>query len=317
MRPPFRRAAPAGLLAVFLAVCLAVAAPAAAQQARVQGVVKDAGGAPLEGVKVTITTPSNARLKLEVSTNKDGKWGEILSTAVPPYTYCFEKAGYVTVQETKKVGVGAVENFSTVLYTEEQAVVSRRVEVRKDPFVEAYNEAVEKFEAKDYPAALAKAEEATKLGPDKANAWALAAKMAAAAKEWKLAVADAEKALALDPEATDLYGLLAQGYRETGDKAKAAEYAKKFAAANPDNPDILYNQAVDLYNKGDFKGAEPMLVKVLEIRPDFARAHFLLGMTCVNLNQIPEMKVHLTEYLKLEPKGSDAAVAKEMLDAFK
>jgi Flp pilus assembly protein TadD len=141
--------------------------------------------------------------------------------------------------------------------------------------------------------------------------------MAAAAKEWDKAIADAEKALALDPEATDLYGLLAEGYRTKGDKAKTAEYEKKFAAANPDNPDILYNQAVDLYNKGDFRGAEPVLRKVLEVRPDSAKAHFLLGMACVNLNKIPEMKTHLTEYLKLDPKGADAAVAKEMLDAFK
>ncbi len=313
MQARCRRAAPAG----FLAVLLAVAAPAAAQQARVQGVVRDARGVPLEGVKVTITTPTNARLRIEVTTNKDGKWRAILSTAVPPYTYRFEKAGYVTVQETKKVGVGAVENFSTVLHTEEQAIASKKVEAPKDPFVEAYNEAVERFEAKDYPAALARAEEATRLGPDQANAWALAAKMAAAAKEWKVAVADAEKALALDPEATDLYGLLAQGYRETGDKTKAAEYARKFTEANPDNPDVLYNQAVELYNKGDFKGAEPILRKVLELRPDSARGHFLLGMTCVNLNKIPEMKMHLTEYLRLDPKGADAGVAKEMLEAFK
>ena len=71
-------------------------------------------------------------------------------------------------------------------------------------------------------------------------------------------------------------------YRAKGDKAKLAEYEKKFAAANPDNPDILYNQAVDLYNKNDFKGAEPILRKVVEIKPDFAKAQFLLGMTCVN-----------------------------------
>jgi tetratricopeptide (TPR) repeat protein len=314
MRTRFARAAPAGLLAALLVP--AVPAPAQ-EQARVQGVVNGAAGAPLEGVKVTITTPSNARLKLEVTTNRDGKWGTILGTAVPPYTYRFEKAGYVSSQVTRKVGVGSVENFSTVLYTPEQAISAGKAEVRKDPFVETYNEAVEKFEAKDYRAALAKAEEATKLGPDKPNAWALAAKMAAAAKEWNVAVADAERALALDPEATELYGLLAQGYRETGDTAKAAAYAKKFAEANPDNPDILYNQAVELYNKGDFKGAEPLLRKVLEARPDSPKAHFLLGMTCVNLNKIPEMKTHLSEYLRLDPKGADAAVAKEMLDAFK
>ena len=106
-------------------------------------------------------------------------------------------------------------------------------------------------------------------------------------------------------------------YRAKGDKAKLAEYEKKFAAANPDNPDILYNQAVDLYNKNDFKGAEPILRKVVEIKPDFAKAQFLLGMTCVNTNKIADMKKHLAEYIKLDPKGADVSTAKEMLDAFK
>jgi tetratricopeptide (TPR) repeat protein len=313
MKIGFCRASSAGVLAVFLAA----AVPAAAQQARVQGVVRDAAGAPLEGAKVTITTPSNTRFKLQVTTNKDGKWGTILGNAVPPYTYLFEKAGYLPWQETRKVGIGSVESFSTVLYTQQQAVATGKVEVKKDPFVETYNEAVERYGARDYPAALAKAEEATKLGPDKANAWALAAKMAAAANEWNKAVDYAQKAVALDPEATDLYGILAQGYRAIGESAKAAEYEKKFAAANPDNPDILYNQAVALYNTGDFKGAEPVLRRVLEVRPESAKAHFLLGMTCVNLNKIPDMKTHLQEYLRLDPKGADAAVAKEMLDAFK
>jgi hypothetical protein len=40
-------------------------------------------------------------------------------------------------------------------------------------------------------------------------------------------------------------------------------------------------------------------------------------MSCVNLNKIPDMKKHLSEYLKLDPKGADAGTAKEMLDAFK
>ena len=303
--------------AFLVAAALVFAGGASAQQARVQGIVKDAKGVPLEGVRITITTTALTRFKLELVTDKNGKWGSILGNAVPPYTYKFEKQGHVTWEMTKKVGVGSTEEFSTVLYTAEQAVATGKAEIRKDPYVEAFNGAVEKFHAEELPGALALAEEATKLGPEKAGGWALAAKIARLSKEWDKAIAYGEKALSLDPEQTDLDGLLVEAYRTKGDKAKAAEYEKKYAAANPDNPDILYNQAVDLYNKNDFKGAEPILRKVLEVKPDYARAHFLLGMTCVNLNKIPDMKQHLTEYLRLDPKGSDAAVAKEMLDAFK
>jgi len=303
--------------ALLVAAALSLAGAAAAQQARIQGVVTDGKGGPVEGVKVTITTASNARFKLELTTDARGKWGTILNNAVPPYIYKFEKTGFLPHQLTKKIGIGSVETLDIVLYTPEQAVASGKAEIKKDPFVETYNDAVEKFQAGRYAEALAKAEEATRLGPDKPNAWALAAKLASPLKDWDKVVTYAEKALALDPEAADLYPLLVQSYRAKGDKAKVGEYEKKFAAANPDNPDILYNQAVELYNKNDFKGAAPILVKVIEERPDYAKAHFLLGMSYVNLNRIPEMKKHLQEYLKLEPKGADAAVAKEMLDAYK
>ncbi|HQR46194.1 MAG TPA: tetratricopeptide repeat protein [Thermoanaerobaculia bacterium] len=304
--------------ALLVAAALSLAGSAAAQaQARIQGVITDGKGAPVEGVKITVTTTSNARFKLELTSDAKGKWGTILNNAVPPYTYKFEKAGFLPQQLTKKIGINSVEAMDIVLLTAEQAVASGKAEIKKDPFVEAYNEAVEKYQAGQNAEALAKAEEATTLGPDKANAWGLAAKMAASVKAWDKVVSYSEKALELDPEATELYPLLVEAYRQKGDKAKVAEYEKKFAAANPDNPDILYNQAVDLYNKSDFKGAAPILLKVIEAKPDYAKAHFLLGMSYVNLNKIPDMKKHLQEYLKLDPKGADAAVAKEMLDAFK
>jgi hypothetical protein len=40
-------------------------------------------------------------------------------------------------------------------------------------------------------------------------------------------------------------------------------------------------------------------------------------MSYVNLNKIPDMRKHLSEYLKLDPKGEDAGTEIEMLDAFK
>jgi tetratricopeptide (TPR) repeat protein len=315
MRHRFLPAASALLFASSL--ILSGTATAQGAQARIQGTVKDGKGEPIEGVKVTITTLANTRFKDEKTTDKNGKWATILANAVPRYIYKFEKTGYVAFQEEKKIPIGSVETYDITLLTQDQAVAAGKVEIKKDPFVETFNDAVDKFQKGDVAGALAQSEEAMKLGPDKAAAWILATKMASAAKEKEKVITYGEKALALDPEATDLYGLLMEAYRGKGDKAKAAEYEKKFALANPDNPDLLYNQAVDLYNKNDFSGAEPILRKVLELKPDYAKAHYLLGMTCVNTNKIPDMKKHLAEYLKLDPKGADAATAREMLDAFK
>jgi tetratricopeptide (TPR) repeat protein len=303
--------------ALAAALLVLPAAVFAGTQARIQGTVTDAQGNPVPDVKIVITTRELTRFKEELATDKKGHWATILGDATKKYIYHFEKDGYIPYEEEKKIGIGSNETWDTKLLTKEQAIQTGAVEVKVDPFVAAYNGAVELFRADDLPGALAKAQEAIQIAPEKANGYDLAAKIAHKARDWDKVIEFGEKALSIEPDDVELYPALMDAYRAKGDKAKLAAYEKKFAAANPDNPDILYNQAVELYNKNDFKGAEPILRKVVEIKPDFAKAQFLLGMTCVNTNKIPDMKLHLNEYIRLDPKGADVATAKEMLDAFK
>lgn len=306
------------VLALALSLLLVPAAALlAGQQGRIIGTVRDGKGQPLEGVKITVTTAKITNFRIELTTDADGRWGTILNDATVPYRYKFEKSGYIPMEQDKKVPIGQTETFDVQLLTQEQAVEKGLVKQVVDPFTAAFNEAVDKFKAEDKDGAMAKAEEAIQLGPDKAIAFDLAAKVAASRKDWAKTVEYGEKALGMEPDNPSLLGILAQAYRALGNKEKTVEYEKRFSAANPDQPEVLYNQAVELYNKGDFKGAEPILRKTLEVKPDYAEAHFLLGMACVNLNKIPDMKKHLNEYLKLAPQGKDAGTAKEMLDAFK
>lgn len=300
------------------AAALALALPVwAGAQARITGEVTDGKGVPLEGVKVLITTPAITNFKLEFTTDKAGKWATILNDSTIKYHYRFEKQGYITVEQDKKVAIGTTEQLDIKLLNQEQAREQGLVKEVVDPFTNAYNTAVDKYQAGDLDGAMTAVEEAIKIGPTKANGYDLGAKIALKKKDWDKVLEYGEKAISLDEDNTAMLGILLEAARGKGDKVKTAEYDKKFSAANPDQPEIVYNKAVELYNKGDFKGAEPLLKKAVDAKPDFAAAHFLLGMCSVNLNKIPEMKKQLNEYLKLDPKGKDAGTAKEMLDAFK
>jgi tetratricopeptide (TPR) repeat protein len=304
-------------LGAALVLLLSAGGAAAQSQARIVGKVTDGKGAPLADVKITVTTKAIGNFKLELKTDAEGKWRTILNDSTMTYHYKFEKQGYLGIEQDKKVPIGGVESLDVQLFTQDQAIEKGVVKVVVDPFVAAYNGAVEAYQANDLDGAWAKAQEAVKAGPEKAAGYDLAAKVAVARKDWDNVIAMGEKSIALEPDNPPLTGSLMEAYRAKGDKAKAAEYEKKYIAANPDQPDVIYNQAVDLYNKGKFKEAEPLLLKVTEAKPDHAKAQYLLGMCSVNLNKIPQMKKAFAEYLKLEPKGADAATAKEMLDAFK
>ncbi len=305
----------AALIAILFAVSgLALAGP----QARIVGKVTDGEGKPLEGVTVTITTPKLGKFKVVLTSDKDGKWGTILNDSTMPYDYLFEKKGYLSVNRTNfKVAIASTGELDMQLFTADQAIAKGVVKSEVDPYTEAFNGAVDKFQAGDFDAALVNARKAIELGADKAGSWDLATKVALAKKDWDLVIEYGEKALSLEAENSSLYGPLMEAYKQKGNAAKSKEYEKKFVAANPDKPEILYNQAVELYNKNDFKGAEPLLRKIVEANPDYANAHFLLGMSCVNLNKIPDMTKHLKEYLRLDPNGKEAATAKEMIEAFK
>jgi tetratricopeptide (TPR) repeat protein len=304
-------------LGVALALLLSAGNAVAQSQARIMGKVTDGKGAPLADVKITVTTKALGNFKLELKSDADGKWRTILNDSTVVYHYKFEKQGYMGVEQDKKVPIGGAENLDVQLLTQDQAIEKGVVKVVVDPFVAAYNGAVEAYQANDLDGAWAKSQEAVRAGPEKASGYDLAAKVAIARKDWENVIAMGEKSISLEPDNPPLMGSLMEAYRAKGDKAKAAEYEKKYIAANPDQPDVIYNQAVELYNKGNFKEAEPRLLKVVEAKPDHAKAQYLLGMCSVNLNKIPQMKKAFAEYLKLDPKGADAATAKEMLDAFK
>jgi tetratricopeptide (TPR) repeat protein len=311
------------LMSPLAALLAAIAFPlAAGQQGRVLGRVTDPAGKPIEGVKVTITSSAITTFKAEIVTNKDGKFEKLFLDAVPKYHYKFEKAGYATYEDDFKVPAGDMSAAYEVKLPPAGAApvaapVAASVPAKADPFVLAYNDAVDRYQAGDMDGAMAKVAEATKAGPDKANGFDLGAKIAYKKKDWDKTIEYGEAALKLDADNPPVVGMLADAYKAKGDKAKAKEYEQKYMAANADDPNVMLNQAIEQYNKGNFKGAEPLLKKVIEVQPANAKAHYLLGMADASLGKTAEMKTHLGEYLKLEPQGKDAATAKEMLDAFR
>ena len=96
-----------------LALLLAAGAALGGQQARITGKATDGKGVPLADVKITITTKALTNFKVELKTDKDGKWGTILNDSTITYHYKFEKQGYIGVEQDKKVPIGESGDRST------------------------------------------------------------------------------------------------------------------------------------------------------------------------------------------------------------
>jgi len=100
---------------------------------------------------------------------------------------------------------------------------------------------------------------------------------------------------------------------------------EKAAATDPTNAGKYYfNVGAILTNSGDNDGAIDAFRKATEVQPDYAGAHYQLGMALVGKATFsPEGAMIPVEgtleafqrYLELQPTGADAETAKAMVDS--
>jgi predicted Zn-dependent protease len=132
-------------------------------------------------------------------------------------------------------------------------------------------------------------------------------------KNWDKAIEHANKSLAVDDDDPDMYGVLYEAYTGKGDKEKAAAAKAKM----PANAAALYNDAVKLLNANKDAEAEKILRQVISVDEKFALAYFHLGMISVRAGKNADAKANFQKYLELDPSGSEAATAKEMMKYIK
>jgi len=294
----------------------------AGAQARLKGKVTDASGNPVEGATITVTTPNLRLFKVTLKSDKKGDYGTILNDATIPYHLKFEKDGFVPMEVDKKVPVGDVGVVDAKLQSTTQAAAhaAAAAPAALSPIDQAalkFNEGVDLLNAGNKPGAEAKFLEAVGKNPDLPQGWQALTTLAYEKKDWGKTLEYGQKAVELDPSLTQIYGVLASAAQQSGDKKAAAEWQAKFETANPDTPESLYNKGVEAYNKKKIKDAETLLQKAVEAKPDFALAHFWLGMVSFNLNKKAAAREHLEKYLSLDPNGSEAGTAKEILPLVK
>lgn len=303
------------------AFCCLAAVMLGGAEARLTGKVTDSTGNPIEGVTVTVTTKNIGTFKLVLKTDAKGKYASIIADATIPYHLKFEKEGYVPFEGEKKIPVGDTGGLDAKLLKVSEAKAAAPAAAPPpssgDVAVGAYNEGVDLLNAGKKDAAEKKFLEAVQKNPDLPAAWRALTVVAYERKDWAHTLEYGEKATELDPSLTNLYAMMAQAARQSGNKKAADEWQARFAESAPETPETLYNKGVEAYNQNKMREAESSLSKALEVKPDLALAHFWLGMAQINLKKNADAKAHFQKYLELDPKGSEADSAKEMLSVLK
>jgi tetratricopeptide (TPR) repeat protein len=179
---------------------------------------------------------------------------------------------------------------------------------------EVFRKGIDAYRGGNTELAVEKFRQSIDLDPGYVNGYVMLGNISLEQGDAGPAAALAGKALELEPNNANALKVRYDALRRLGDEAGANQALDALIAGDPEwASNQLYNHAVELFNANEMAGAAAALERVVEAKPNDARAHFLLGMATYNLGETDGARTHLSRFLELAPDDPDAALAREML----
>jgi tetratricopeptide (TPR) repeat protein len=301
------------LLCTLIPVALTTIPALAVTQGRIMAQVVDENGEPVEGVKITITTPDLTDYKDELETNKKGRFTAVFLDATKNYMFKFEKKGYRTLEEAVKPTPGDNRRvtFTMPSYQAEPAQETDQVPTGAAArgLTEAqkvFNEGVVASQEGDAEGALAKFTEAAEMDPELMQAHLAIANLYLIMDQPEKAGAEAERTLEIEPGEARALEIAYDAYSALGNQEKANEYLHQLQETGIDISTRLYNAGVSARNVGDYKTAAAKFRAALQEDPELTPAYSALAVVLVGLKQYDEALEAAEQALQRDP-GNDRA----------
>jgi Tfp pilus assembly protein PilF len=314
---------------------------------RLQGIVTDESGKPIEGAKVTLR-PGDQTPKAENSgppaamTDKHGKWS-MLGLSGGTWGVLIEKDGYVTSEGRMKVAESGppqqpvTVKLRTAAPTEQTQAAQQGQAAPKEPTKESKaNEAINAgnaaLQADKYADARASYEQALALldpaKPEHAPVYVAVLRAIAStyyreagqakAKDAKAhamdqSIATLKKALEVKPDDPETLQLLVNVEVDAGREAEAQTYLAKLPQGTKLDPERLINLGIKAYNEKQIDKAFEEFNRVIADHPDLAEAYYYRGLVYLNKGKVPEAKADFQKLLAIDPKNKFAKEAQDYL----
>ena len=301
-------------------VSLAVTGTALAQGGMIKGKVLDAQGQVVPDAKVSIVATESDARHFETTSDKKGEFIQIgLKSGAYKITATKDKIGTQTLMTTvRQGGSGSNLEFRLSPVSGLTAADTKKMAALQAAFTAANDAA----KAGNQDLAITKYQEAIALQPECKDCYVSIGYAQTEKKSYDAAEASFKKAIELDANAAEASSGLAALYnaQKKYDLAQAA--GAKAASLMPaggggGGAEASYNQGVILFNSQKFADAKVQFENAVKANPGMALAQYQLGMTSLNLGQIPDAVKALETYLTLEPNGEKAAEVKAAIPALK
>jgi tetratricopeptide (TPR) repeat protein len=330
----FRRSNTALLAAILLCSSLPLLAQDWRGRGRLQGMVTDQDGHPIEGATITLRH-GNDPVKAEapgpapLKTDTKGRWS-MLGLAHGTWGVLIEKQGYIPSEGRANVeeeGLVPPLNISLKPIPKEQAqqeqapskgsqalaaITEGNAALQQDKVVEA-REAYEK--------ALALLDPPNQVPVLRAIASTYYRESAQAktkqdkARKVEQSIATLKQALAIKPDDADSLQLIVNLLVGAGREAEAQAYMAKLPQGAKVDADTLINVGIKYYNEKQLDKALEQFNRVVTENPELSEAYYYRGLVYLNKNKVPEAKADFQKLLAIDPKSKYANEAREYLKA--
>ncbi len=121
------------------------------------------------------------------------------------------------------------------------------------------------------------------------------------------------RAIHLDPSLANAYTNLGNLLYRSGSIEDAKTLYEKAIDVDGVQPEAHYNLGFLEFEEGNLNEAERCFTRAVELDTTFADAHFNVAITLYRLGKFDRARHHLTTYLKIEPTGPWAEIARQRL----
>lgn len=268
--------------------------------------------APIEGVKVTITSMEYSIVRFTLKTNKDGTF---IQTGLHPgyYQIKFEKEGYIPGVAEIKVSIAEISEF-----TGELESTASFIESKASPGDKAFRKGNEEFQKGNFPEAEKAYREAISLEPNEPiYLYNLAIALIRQNKDDE-ALDYLKKMLEIQLNSYSANKAVAEIYSRKSNYEEAGKYYRKAVEVSPNDPDAFYNLGACLKNTGDYKGALEAFEKATELKPDFVDAYYELSTMYINQNMKEKAILALEKFISFAKEDHpNLPIAKQMIEFLK
>jgi tetratricopeptide (TPR) repeat protein len=313
-----------GLLVVPVAALVIGVAPGYAQSTgMVKGKVVDSANQVVEGATVLLETKESGARRFKVTTNKKGEYIQI-GLQPGSWTITASKEGVGEAKTDVRIALGATEQIDLTLAKAGAggaggAGMTKEEAAKQEAMSKAFNEGVAFTQAGKLDEAIAKFTEAKAVNPD-CYACQFNIGLSYAAKK---DVPKAEEAFlaasALKPESPEPFNQMANLYNANKQYDKAAQMAAEASKRSGGSTgggasaESLFNQGVVLWNGQKYAEAKVQFEAAVKAKPEYADAHYWVGMASLNTGAMPAARASFESYLKFAPTGQYAEQVKTFL----